>query len=223
VGKSVHIRADDHKVRIIHDGVEVAAHPRCWERRRHVQDPAHAEELLARRKAARPQSRRETLAAVCPESRIYFQEIARRRIRLDSEMSRIFRLVDMYGQSEVAGAIAKAVGQRTFGAKYVRALCDQARFARGLGEPPEPVVTGNREADTRSRTKLSDSFWFSADSWAMSASSRNLSRSKVSTRSAVTTSFFCNDSACRASVSLALLALITAGLSLTISLFNTRN
>jgi hypothetical protein len=148
VGKSVHIRADDHKVRIILDGVEVAAHPRCWERRRHVQDPAHAEELLARRKAARPQSRRETLAAVCPESRVYFQEIARRRIRLDSEMSRIFRLVDMYGQSEVAGAIAKAVGQRTFGAKYVRALCDQARFARGLGEPPEPIVTGNREADT---------------------------------------------------------------------------
>ena len=63
-------------------------------------------------------------------------------------MSRIFRLVDIYGPSEVAGAIAKAVGHRTFGAKYVRALCDQERFARGLGEPPEPVVTGNREADT---------------------------------------------------------------------------
>jgi transposase len=147
VGKSVHIRADDHKVRIMHDGVEVAAHARCWDRRRHVQDPAHIEELLARRKAARPQSRRETLAAACPESRLYFQEVARRRIRLDSELSRIFRLIDLYGQSEVAGAIAKAVGQRTFGAKYVRALCDQARFARGLGEPPEPVVTGNRDAD----------------------------------------------------------------------------
>jgi transposase len=148
VGKSVHIRADDHKVRIMHDGVEVAAHPRCWDRRRHIQNPAHVEELLARRKAARPQSRRETLAAFCPESRLYFQEIARRRIRLDSELSRIFRLIDLYGQTEVAGAIAKAVGQRTFGAKYVRALCDQARFARGLGEPPEPVVTGNREADS---------------------------------------------------------------------------
>lgn len=148
VGKSVHIRADDHKVRIMHDGAEVAAHVRCWDRRRHIQDPAHAEELIARRKAARPQSRREILAAVCPESRLYFQEISRRRIRLDKELSRIFRLIDLYGQSEVAGAIAKAVGQRTFAAKYVRALCDQARFARGLGEPPEPVVTGNHEADS---------------------------------------------------------------------------
>jgi transposase len=147
VGKSVHVRADDHKVRIVHDGVEVAAHARCWERRRHIQDPAHTEELLERRKTARLPSRREGLAAICPESRVYFQEIARRRIRLDSEVTRIFRLIDLYGQTEVAGAIAKAVGQRNFGAKYVRALCDQARFARGLGEPPEPVVTGDREAD----------------------------------------------------------------------------
>jgi transposase len=147
VGKAIHVRADDHMVRVVHDGVEVAAHSRCWDRRRHVQDPAHIEELLARRQAARPISRREILASVCPESRIYFQEISRRRVRLDTEMTRIFRLVDLYGQSEVAGAIAKAVAQRTFGAKYVRALCDQVRFARGLGEPPEPVVTGNRDAD----------------------------------------------------------------------------
>jgi hypothetical protein len=29
----------------------------------------------------------------------------------------------------------------------VRALCDQARFARGLAEPPEPILTGNPTAD----------------------------------------------------------------------------
>ena len=57
------------------------------------------------------------------------------------------RLVDRYGEAEVAGAIRKAVAQRTFSARYVRALCDQARFASGQGEPPEPVVTGNPAAD----------------------------------------------------------------------------
>ena len=31
--------------------------------------------------------------------------------------------------------------------QYVRTLVDQARFARGLGQPPEPVVTGNAAAD----------------------------------------------------------------------------
>ena len=42
----------------------------------------------------------------------------------------------------------RALINRTFGAHYVRACIDQARFARGLGEPPEPVVTGHHAADS---------------------------------------------------------------------------
>jgi len=147
VGKTVILRADDHHVRVLADGVEIAAHARSWDKRRHVEDPAHVQKLLDRRKAARGPSRRERLLACCPEARLYFHEIARRRIRLDHEYEKLFRLIDLYGQTEVAGAITKAVAQRTIGVRFVRALCDQARFARGLGEPPEPVVTGNAVAD----------------------------------------------------------------------------
>jgi hypothetical protein len=43
--------------------------------------------------------------------------------------------------------MAKALAARTFGARYVRTFIDQSRFARGLGEPPEPLVTGNPTAD----------------------------------------------------------------------------
>ena len=50
-------------------------------------------------------------------------------------------------EDDVGAAIAKAVVGKTFGARYVRTLCDQARFARGLPEPPEPIVTGNPAAD----------------------------------------------------------------------------
>ena len=71
-----------------------------------------------------------------------------RRIRLDHELEKLLRLVDTYGEADAAAAIAKAIVQRSFGARYVRALCDQARFARGLGEPPEPVITGNHAADS---------------------------------------------------------------------------
>lgn len=147
VGKQVHIRADDHKVRVMCDGVEVAHHQRCWDRRHHIQDPEHIQKLLDRRKGARGPTQRERLAQICPESVTYFQEVARRRTRLDAEVEKVMRLVDRYGEAEVAGAIRKAVAQRTFSARYVRALCDQARFASGQGEPPEPVVTGNPTAD----------------------------------------------------------------------------
>jgi transposase len=147
VGKTVQVRADDRRVRVMCDGVEFAGHTRCWDKRRHIEDHAHVQKLIDQRKAARGPTRRDRLIDFCPEARVYLQEIARRRIRLDHEYQKLFRLIDMYGQTEVAGAIAKAVAQRSFGVRYVRTLCDQARFARGLGEPPEPVVTGNAAAD----------------------------------------------------------------------------
>jgi transposase len=147
VGKSVFLRADDRTVRVLCDGVEIARHVRSWDRRRHVEDPAHAQKLLDRRKAARGIKRKDRLAELAPAARVYLQEIARRRIHLSHEVDKLLRLIDWYGEADVAAALAQAVAQRTFGARYVRALCDQARFARGQGEPPEPVITGNPLAD----------------------------------------------------------------------------
>jgi hypothetical protein len=140
VGKTVQVRADDHRVRVMCDGVEVAAHTRSWDKRRHIEDHAHVQKLLDRRKAARGPSRRERLLDFCPEARVYLQEIARRRIRLDHEYEKLFRLIDRYGQTEVAGAIAKAVAQRSFGVRYVQTLCDQAA---------SPAAWGYRGATTR--------------------------------------------------------------------------
>jgi transposase len=152
VGRTVHLRADDHHVRIVVDGVEVARHVRCWDRRRHIEDPAHIERLLAQRKAARGPKARERLLALCPEARAYLHEIARRHIHLSHEVDKLLRLVDTYGEGDVGAAIAAAIARKTYGARFVRALCDQARFARGQSEPPEPVVTGNPAADDLSVT-----------------------------------------------------------------------
>lgn len=148
VGKSVMVRASDQSVRVFADGVEVARHDRCFDRRRVVEDRAHIEAIVERKGAgAVAISRRDRIASLAPECRLYLQEIARRRIGLESEIKKLLRLRDLYGDTEVAGGIAKALAQRTFGARFVRALIDQSRFARGLGEPPEPIVTGRADAD----------------------------------------------------------------------------
>jgi transposase len=147
VGRMVHLRADDRTVRILCDGVEIASHNRSWDRWRAVEHPAHRDQLLARRRGAQVPTRRERLASCAPECRMYLQEIARRPIDLDGEIRKLLRLVSLYGETEVAGGMAQALAQRTFGARYVHALIDQSRFARGLGEPPEPILTGNPVAD----------------------------------------------------------------------------
>ena len=147
VGKTVTLRADDHSVKVLCDGTEIASHVRCWDRRRAIEDRDHIEQLLERRTAAKGPKRKERLASFSPECRAYLQEIARRPIDLQSEMQKLLRLVDKYGQTEIAGGMAKALAQQTFGARYVHALVDQDRFKRGLTEPLDPICTGNPTAD----------------------------------------------------------------------------
>jgi transposase len=147
VGRQVHLRADDTTVRIVAEGKIVAEHQRCWSRRQAIEDRAHIDAMLERRPAARPTRRRDRLAALSPEARVYLQEIARRRIDLESEIQKLQRLVQIYGEADVADGMKRALAARTFGVRYVRAHIDQSRFARGLGEPPEPIVTGNTIAD----------------------------------------------------------------------------
>lgn len=147
VGKSVHLRADDERVRVVDGTTVVAEHPRCWDRRRAIEARDHIDAMLERRPSAKGPRRRDRLAALSSEAAMYLREIARRRIHLENEVRKLLRLVDQYGEEDVARGMAAALGARTFGARYVRALVDQARFARGLGEPPEPVVTGNAAAD----------------------------------------------------------------------------
>jgi hypothetical protein len=128
-------------------GVEAAAHARSWDKRRHIEDPVHVDKLIERRKASRGPKRRQRLEEICPQMRLYLAEVAKRHIHLSHEVEKLWRLIDQYGEVEVIAAVSQAIVHRTIGARYVRALCDQARFARGLGEPPEPVVTGNSAAD----------------------------------------------------------------------------
>lgn len=147
VGKSVMVRASDVQVRIFADRVEIARHERCFDRRRVIEDRAHIEALAEKKKGALGITRKDRLASLAPECRLYLQQVARSRIDLELEVRKLLRLVDQYGETEVAGGMAKALAARTFGARYVRALIDQSRFARGLGEPPEPIVTGRADAD----------------------------------------------------------------------------
>jgi transposase len=147
VGKTVHVRANEETVRVVCAGEPEATHARSWDKHRAIEDPAHIEAMIERRPNAAGPKRKDRLASLSPASRIYLQEIARRRINLECEVQKLLRLCTRYGDAEVAAGMAAALAARTFGARFVRTLIDQHRFARGLREPPEPVVTGNPAAD----------------------------------------------------------------------------
>jgi transposase len=147
VGKSVHVRADDRAVRVVCDGTVIAEHPRCWDRRRFIEDRKHTDAIAEHRPGASGPRKRDRLASLSTECRLYLHEVSRRRIALDSEVRKLERMRKLYGDEDLAAGMAAALAARTFGARYVRTLIDQQRFARGLSEPTEPIVTGNRAAD----------------------------------------------------------------------------
>lgn len=150
VGKSVFIRADDTTIRVLDEVSVIAEHPRCWERRRAIERPEHLAPLIERRPGAKKHHSKDRIAALSTDCRMYLQEVSRRRIDLRSEVDKLGRLIAIYGEPDVAAGVALALGARTFGARYVRSHIDQRRFAAGLGEPPEPVVTGRKDADEMS-------------------------------------------------------------------------
>ena len=147
VGRTVTLRADNTTVRVVDAGVTVAKHPRSWDRRRAIEDEAHIDAMLQRRPSARGPRQHDRIKALSPEAGMYLSEISRRKIRLDHEIRKLLRLLDLYGEADLIRGIAQALTQRTFGARYVRALIDQARFAEGSPEPSEPIITGNAAAD----------------------------------------------------------------------------
>jgi len=147
VGKSVHVRANDSTVRIVCDNEVIAEHARSWQRRRFIEDTKHTDAIAAHRPGAHAPRRRDRIASISVECRLYLQEVSKRRISLDNEIRKLDRLLRLYGEHDFAVGLAAALASRTFGARYVRTLIDQQRFARGLGEPPEPIITGNRAAD----------------------------------------------------------------------------
>lgn len=148
VGKTLFARADGQEVRFV-DGTEViASHTRSYERGQVIEDPKHTAALLERRKSARPMRRRDYLAGLSAEAAAYLRETARKRKSLDHEVRTLMSLVRLYSEEEVLWGMKEALGARQFGARYVRFFIDKRRFASGLGEPPEPITTGNKKADS---------------------------------------------------------------------------
>ncbi len=136
-------------VRVLHEGSELARHERCWDRHRAIEDPAHLEKLLERSKAAqKPQTERpphgpQPRGPPLPSGGRTPAHPARPASCASSSGSS-----NSTARRTSAAGMAKALAQRTFGARYVRALIDQPASPRGLCEPPEPILTGNPTADS---------------------------------------------------------------------------
>jgi hypothetical protein len=140
VRKPLTLVASDSLVRVLDGDVEVARHPRSWERGTQIEDPAHLEGLALEKRRAREHRGRNRLFAACPSAEPFLQKVALRGVHLGGTTARMLHLLDQYGPRELQTAIVEAHRRGAFAAHSVAHILDQRRRARRAPLQLEPVL-----------------------------------------------------------------------------------
>jgi len=135
VRKTVTLRANATELRIIDQGLEVAVHQRCYEKRQLVVHPDHRLAALKMRRR-RQAGRRETeFDALGPVARQFHLKLLSMPVKAALHLRRLLGLVRLYGRKEVLAAVSLALEYQTYDAAYVEALVLQQRRRRDLPSP----------------------------------------------------------------------------------------
>jgi transposase len=139
VRKPLLLAASDRLVRVLDGDVTVASHERSWERGRQIEDRSHLERLEDDKRRAREHRGRNRLMAACPRAQAFLEKVALHGGHLGGTTSRLLRLLDSHGPSEVDFALGEAHQRGAFAAQSVAHILDQRRRAR-KAPVPLPVV-----------------------------------------------------------------------------------
>lgn len=138
VRELVLVLADLQHVRILHQGEVIATHSRCFDRKRQIEDPAHIERLRQQKQAASRSRGLGRLCAAVPGAEELMKRLAGQGSNLGSATSQLLRLLDSYGPSRLALAIAEAIENRVAHPAAVRQILE--RNHRAEGQPPPVAV-----------------------------------------------------------------------------------
>jgi transposase len=144
VRKTVTLRANASEVRILDQGVEVARHPRCYEKRRLLVQDDHRLAALKLRRRRQADQRMEEFDALGPEAREFHLKLLSMPVKPTVHLRRLLGLVRLYGRKEVLAAIRQALQYQTYDAAYVEAILVQERRRRELPSPT-PLQPKRRE------------------------------------------------------------------------------
>jgi hypothetical protein len=129
VGRPLTLLASDTTVRILDGTVEIARHPRSYDRRQQVLDPAHQEAVLKLKRKAFGATAAGRLEQVVPESRVLLDRAFAQGESAGSQTAQLLKLLDEFGSAALRRAIVEAIERDTPRASSVAFLL--RRQARG--------------------------------------------------------------------------------------------
>ena len=158
VRRTLSVLADEQRVRIFEGIIELANHPRSFDRHQQIEDPSHLQALVEHKRRVRSHRGCDALAQVAPASTELLQMAAQRGHNLGSITAALLRLLDQYGAQALQAAITDAVRRDVPHPNAVRLALERARERSGRPPPlalvlPEHVA--RRDAPMRTHSLAS--------------------------------------------------------------------
>jgi len=124
-GQPVVLRLHSDRLKVYAGDRLVADHPRCFERRRQVLDPAHFAAVLQKKPRGKVMLYRQQLLDLGEPVRSYVTEVCHRyRTDLGGHLLALYALWQDWGTAAFTAAIQAAQAASAFGAEYVTALLE---------------------------------------------------------------------------------------------------
>lgn len=138
--------ADDVTVRLLLGQDEVARHARNWGRRQLVEDPAHRQALLERKRGAQEAKGQDRLRAAAPGIEALFERWVNAGRNVGALTARTMPLLDIYGEDIFRAAVAEVLAGTTHDHHAVAVVCERLR--RKADKPvPLDVLLGSHVRD----------------------------------------------------------------------------
>lgn len=132
------VRATSEQIRIFEGTELLAVHPRSYDKRAQIEDPAHLEALREQKREARKARGMDRLRHEAPSSATLLEESARRGHNLGSAVAALCRLLDTWRAEALERAIATAIDADRMHVAAVRQILEQ-EAQQNEQPPPLPV------------------------------------------------------------------------------------
>lgn len=134
-GRPLTLRASRKAVEVFEGTERVARHRRSWGRAVDVVDREHERALRQRKRRATQSLLEREFRGLSPEAGKYLEGLSRAALEPGVHVRKILNLASLYGEVEVAQAIARALAHEAYGFEYVENIVLAERRRRSL--PPE--------------------------------------------------------------------------------------
>jgi len=139
VQRTLTVRADQHRVRILDGADIVAEHARSYDRGEQIEIAAHIDALVERKRAARHHRGLDHLRHAAPAAQTLILRAAELGSNLGNITAQLLRLLDRYGPTELQAAIEETLAKGAAPHQNaVRLALERRRAARG--EPPPVAI-----------------------------------------------------------------------------------